>query len=79
MEGSFISETRRQITDFYRDLVQGLMPPQIKAPKIREEVREETTPPDSGEAATEKSEGEASQEHVVALQRLAQMTPFASS
>lgn len=79
MEGSFISETRQQITDFYRDLVQGLMPPQVKAPKLREDEQETAAPPDSREAATEKSEGEVSREHVVALQRLAQMTPFAPS
>jgi hypothetical protein len=78
MEGSFISETRQQITDFYRDLVQGLMPPQVKAPKLREDEQETAAPPESGEASTEKSEGEVSREHVVALQRLAQMTPFAS-
>ena len=38
-EGSFVAETRRQATDFYRDLVQGMMPPRTKAPKIREEER----------------------------------------
>ena len=36
-EGSFVVETRRQVTEFYRDLVQGLVPPRAKAPKIREE------------------------------------------
>jgi hypothetical protein len=32
-EGSFVAETRRQATDFYRDLVQGLMPPRTQGAK----------------------------------------------
>lgn len=35
-EGSFVAETRRQATRFYRDLVQGLVPPRKKAPRIRD-------------------------------------------
>lgn len=43
-EGSFITETRRQTTEFYRDLVQGLIPAQAKAPKIREDEQKTTEP-----------------------------------
>jgi hypothetical protein len=35
-EGSFVRETRLQIFDFYRDLVQNLKPWQARAPKLRE-------------------------------------------
>jgi hypothetical protein len=78
MEGSFISETRRQTTDFYRDLVQGLMPPQTKAPKIREE--EKAADPGTVQSQpSDKSEGEARREHAASLQRLAQVMPFAPS
>lgn len=79
MDGSFIAEARRQTTEFYRDLVQGLMPPQTKAPRIREE---EQGPADQDGGALpmpEKSEGEARREHETSLQRLADIMPFASS
>jgi hypothetical protein len=79
MEGSFISETRRQTTDFYRDLVQGLMPPQTKAPRIREEEQKEAEANAAPTQGLEKSEGEARREHTASLQRLAQVTPFAPS
>lgn len=75
-EGSFVAETRRQATDFYRDLVQGLMPPRTKAPKIREEEKAA----ESESAATvkpEKSEGEARREQETGLQHLAELMPFA--
>lgn len=32
--GSFIFETRRQVVDFYREVVQGLTPPPRKAPQL---------------------------------------------
>jgi hypothetical protein len=34
--GSFVSETRRQVNDFYRDLVQDLTPPRTRAPQLQE-------------------------------------------
>ena len=36
-QGSFVGETRKQVFDFYRDLVQNLKPWQAKAPKLPEE------------------------------------------
>lgn len=74
-EGSFVAETRRQATDFYRDLVQGLMPPRTKAPKIREEEKPEATPAQ----ASAKSEGSARREHEASLKQLAEVMPFAPS
>lgn len=35
-EGSFVRETRKQIVDFYGDLVQNLKPWQARAPRLRE-------------------------------------------
>lgn len=75
-EGSLVAETRRQVTDFYRDLVQGLVPPRTKAPKIREEERApegDTTPA----VEPKRSEGEARRAQETSLQRLAELTPFA--
>ena len=75
-DGSFVAETRRQATDFYRDLVQGLMPPRTKAPKIREE--EKPNDSDSQPKSTaEKNEGRARQEREASLRRLAEVMPFA--
>lgn len=42
-EGSFVRETRQQTFDFYRELVQGLKTWQARAPKLRDEAREEPT------------------------------------
>jgi hypothetical protein len=33
-QGSFVKETRRQVLDFYREVVQDLKPWQPKAPKL---------------------------------------------
>jgi hypothetical protein len=74
-EGSFVAETRRQATDFYRELVQGLMPPRTKAPKIREE--EKSPEPEAPAATPEKSEGEVRRAQETSLQRLAELRPFA--
>lgn len=48
-EGSFVRETRRQIFDFYRDLVQNLKPWQAKAPKLREAEPEHSVPAEHAE------------------------------
>lgn len=78
-EGSFVSETRRQVTDFYRDLVQGLVPPRTKAPKLREEPQS-TSESDSSTASTPvESEGEARREREASLRRLADVMPYAPS
>jgi len=78
-KGTFVGETRRQATDFYRDLVQGLMPPRTKAPKIREDEQEAAEPDPAPPAGPQKSEGEARREHETSLQRLAEVMPFAPS
>jgi hypothetical protein len=75
-EGSFVADTRRQTTDFYRDLVQGLVPPRTKAPKIREEEAPE--PDASPPTPSENSESAVRQEHDIGLQGLAEMVPFVS-
>jgi len=77
MDGSFIAETRRQTTEFYRDLVQGLMPPQTKAPKIREN-EQKTTETDEIPAPASEIDGEAHSEHNSSPQHLAEFSPFAS-
>lgn len=78
-DGSFVTETRKQTTNFYRDLVQALMPPRTKAPKIREEEQKlaETGQPAPPTAA--KSEGEARREREASLRRLADVMPYAPS
>ncbi len=75
-EGSFVAETRRQATEFYGDLVQGLVPPRTKAPKIREDDSGE---PDLSQVQpTEKPESMVRREHETNLQRLAEIVPFTS-
>ena len=76
-EGSFVAETQRQVTEFYRDIVQGLVPPRTTAPRIQEEeeATESTTAPPP---ASEKSEVMVRREHETNLQRLAELMPFAS-
>jgi hypothetical protein len=75
-EGSFVAETRRQVTEFYGDFVQGLVPPRTVAPKIRED--------DAGDSDTasisppERAEGEVRREHETSLQRIAEMMPLVS-
>ncbi len=44
-EGSFVTETRRQLMDFYGDLVQDLQPPRQKAPKLPKATEEQTVEP----------------------------------
>ena len=43
-EGSFVTETRRQLMDFYGDLVQDLQPPRQKAPKLPKPTEEQAPP-----------------------------------
>jgi hypothetical protein len=78
-EGSFVAETRRQVTDFYRDLVQGLVPPRTKAPKIRQDQRKAKESDGAPSSAPGKSEQAARREHEASLQRLAEAMPFAPS
>jgi hypothetical protein len=70
-EGSFVAETRRQVTSFYGDLVQGLVPPRTQAPKIREPEGADAGVPEP--PIPDKSEGAVRREHDTSLQRLAAM------
>jgi hypothetical protein len=62
-QGSFVGETRKQVVDFYRDLVQNLKSWQVKAPKLPKEpdkvssLPTPTPPPFS--ATDEREPGEA--------------------
>lgn len=64
-DGSFASETCKQATSFYRDLVQDLRPPQPKAPQLAEE---EAPPP-----APEESEDRIRREQSTSLRSLAEL------
>lgn len=69
-EGSFVAETRRQTTEFYRDLVQGLVSPPTRAPKIREDDK-----PEAAASVPDPSSGErqARREHAAGLDWLAEL------
>lgn len=73
-EGSFVAETQSQVTEFYRDLVQGLVPPRIKAPKLKAD--EEAPEPPEGPVKPERSEITVRREHETSIRRLAEMMPF---
>ena len=76
-EGSFVAETRSQVTEFYGDLVQGLVPPRTKAPKIREgeEVEKEKEAHLSAVSPPAFAPNPA-REQDTSLQRLSEMMPF---
>ncbi len=76
MEGSFITETRRQMVEFYRDLVQGLVAPQTKAPKIREDERKTTEADPKPLFAPDMPEGEARKEREISSQHFSEVAPF---
>jgi hypothetical protein len=42
-DGSFVAETRRQVIDFYREIVQDLTPPPAKPPRLPEKIEEPTS------------------------------------
>jgi len=77
-EGSFVAETQRQVTDFYRDLVQGLMPPRTKAPKIQEKEEGAKAAPAELSSPPQKSEAVVRREHEATFQRLAELMPIGS-
>jgi hypothetical protein len=79
MEGSFIAEARRQTTEFYRDLVQGLMAPQTKAPKIREDEQEMSESAGPSVPVSGSGEQDRPQQQDSSFQRLSELSPFASS
>jgi hypothetical protein len=68
-EGSFVRETRRQIFDFHRDLVQTLNPWQARTPKLREVEPEIVLPAEPEEAV-------ASNENVVHAPPTLEPPPF---
>jgi len=70
-EGSFVAETRRQATDFYRDLVQNLSAPRPKAPKIREAKSDEDT-----DAKQDAAKGQAKRERESRLHGFADFEAF---
>jgi hypothetical protein len=49
--GSFAAEIRRQVTDFYRELVQDLRPPPAKAPQLPERDEKQQLPEEEPEPA----------------------------
>lgn len=67
-EGSFVDETCKQATRFYRDLVQDLRAPQPKAPQLAE-----TESPESQPAVPEQSESAARREQNLSLRSIAEM------
>jgi hypothetical protein len=72
-DGSFVSETRRQLLDFYGELVQDLQPPRQKAPKLPKPT-EEQGPPET--TAAELSEGRVRREQESSLDQIAQVAQF---
>lgn len=74
-EGSFVSETRKQLVEFYRDLVQDLTPPRRKAPRLAEP--EEETPAQAME--TEATRDQARKEHESTLRGVAELGAYVQS
>lgn len=70
-EGSFVAETRRQATDFYRDLVQNLSAPRPKAPKIRDAKSDEDK-----DAKQDAAKGQAKRERESRLHGFADFEAF---
>ena len=71
-EGSFVAETCKQATVFYRDLVQDLRPPQPRAPKLVEE--EPVTDEDaSNDGLRQESESTARREQDSSLRSIAEL------
>lgn len=66
-DGSFVDETCKQTTRFYRDLVQGLRAPQPKAPQLSEEA------PTPAPQEPEQSESAARRERDLSLRSIAEM------
>lgn len=66
-DGSFVDETCKQTTRFYRNLVQGLRAPQPKAPQLSEEA------PTPAPQEPEQSEGAVRREHDLSLRSIAEM------
>lgn len=70
-KGSFAAGIRKQATDFYRDLVQDLVPPQPKAPKLPSKKDQQQPPTD--EARPTRTEAEAVRSQSEGLGDLAEL------
>jgi hypothetical protein len=72
-QGSFVRETRRQVIDFYREIVQNLKPWQPKAPKLPDAPAEVSETPQSAPppfvAVDERDAGEATTPSDTAIER----------
>jgi hypothetical protein len=74
-DGSFVTETRKQLLDFYGDLVQDLQPPRQKAPQLPKPTEEQTPEP----AEVEVSEAQVRREQESSLDQIAQVAHFLPS
>lgn len=74
-EGSFVTETRRQLLDFYGELVQDLQPPRQKAPKLPKPTNESEP---SQQAEPDATESRARREQQSGLDHIAQLAQFIS-
>jgi len=71
-EGSFVAETCKQATVFYRDLVQDLRPPQPKAPQLADEAPKAEEPSIAVEPPAE-SESSARREQDSSFRSIAEL------
>ena len=82
-QGSFVRETRRQVIDFYREIVQNLKPWQAKAPKLREAPDEVPISPQAEPppfvAADERQVGDAATPTEPALEPQPEQPPYSPS
>lgn len=72
-KGSFVTETRRQAMDFYRELVQDLRPPQPKAPKLPAKEEEQEA---AKQVKPATSEPQARREQEKSLQDIGELGEF---
>ena len=72
--GSFAAETRKQVTDFYRDLVQDLRPPRPKAPKLPQKEEKQQPPEEEEEPVV--SESQARREQTAGIRDLGELGAF---
>jgi hypothetical protein len=76
-EGSFVSETRRQAMDFYRDLVQELQPPRPKAPRMKEPEETQRPEPTETTAPRPETESQIRREQETHLESIAELERWA--
>jgi len=82
-QGSFVRETRRQVIDFYREIVQNIKPWQAKAPKLPEAPDEVPVLPQAEPppfvAVDEREIGEAATPREPALEPEPEQPPYSPS